>query len=87
MFKSNCSNSKHYPKKLAIENALESVRNNIEEAPEGIITVPLPAKINSDPSSWEKRFEKNNDGNIILHFECIRREYNIKSSTKSLVIE
>lgn len=78
--------NKLHPKFLAVEKALEDVRENFEEAPIGTIETKLPATIQMDPSSWKNYFNKKGDGTLLVFFEflCIRSDYIIKMTEKSV---
>lgn len=78
--------NKLHPKVLAVENALKKIRANMEDAPVGLIEVKLPVAIQMDPEAWTQQFNKKKDGNIIVIFEflCIRNEYTIKKTEKTL---
>ena len=74
-----------HPKFCAVEKALESVRNNFEEAPQGMIEVTLPVNVQLDPATWKKYFNKKTDGTLLVFFEflCARNDYIIKKKRKN----
>lgn len=78
--------AKYHPKVLAVDNALKLYRENIEDAPVGHIQVKLPVEVQMDPKTWIKNYNKKSDGSVIVFFEfiCIRRDYVITKTEKSL---
>lgn len=93
MFKKDYQNQtfipKMHPKFLSTEQALQSVRENFEDAPVGCIEITLPTKVQLEPTSWKKTFNKKDDGTLIVFFEfdCLRDEYTISKTEKSLSFE
>lgn len=79
--------NKLHPKFLAVDKALENVRENFEDAPKGTIDVFLPFTIQMDPGSWTYYNNKKADGTNLLFFEfkCVRSDYVIKKKEKSIV--
>lgn len=79
--------NKLHPKFLAIDKALESVRENFEDSSQGTIDILLPSTIQMDPASWKYYNNTKTDGTNLLFFEflCVRSDYNIKKAEKSIV--
>lgn len=81
--------NKLHPKLLAAEKALECLRENIEDAPQGIIEIKLPANIQLDPGTWKNYINKKSDGTVFIFFEflCFRSDYIIKKTEKIILLE
>lgn len=78
--------NKLHPKFLAAENALETYRENFEDAPLGIIEVKLPASVQLEPNTLQQYYNKKKDGTLLVFFEflCHRNDYIIKKTEKSI---
>lgn len=78
-----------HPKFLAVEKALQSVRENIEDAPSGTIDVKLPENVQMDPSTWNNYHNRKSDGTLLAFFEIpvARSEYVIKKTEKSMSLD
>lgn len=78
-----------HPKYQAVEKALESVRENFEDAPQGKIEVTLPTNVQLDPSTWKNYANKKTDGMLLVFFEflCARSDYIIKKKEKFMILE
>lgn len=81
--------NKLHPKFLAVEKALENVRENIEDAPQGVIDIVLPANIQLDPGTWNNYFNRKSDGTLLFFFEflCVRTDYIIKKREKTILLD
>lgn len=80
---------KMHPKFLATEKALMAVREHIDDAPVGTIEVKLPIKVQREPNTWKKEFNKKKDGTLLvfLEFESHRESSIISKDEKSLSFE
>lgn len=78
--------NKMHPKFLSTEKALETVRENFEVSPIGVLEIKLPTLVQLEPSTWKKTFNKKADGTLIVFFEflCHRDEYIISKAIKSI---
>lgn len=63
-----------HPIVLALENALMNVRETKEDSPYGVISVKLPAEVNPEPKTWVKKFNKMDNGSIVLFLILICKE-------------
>lgn len=81
--------SKMHPMYASTEKALEELRENFEDAPIGTIEIKLPARVQLEPNTWKKSFNKKADGTLLVYLEllCHRGDYIISKSEKSLVLE
>lgn len=61
--------NKMHPKFLAVESALQAVRDNFQQAPLASIEISLRALVQTEPSSWSKYFNKKSDGTLIVFLE------------------
>uniref|UniRef100_A0A336MIB5 CSON015150 protein n=1 Tax=Culicoides sonorensis TaxID=179676 RepID=A0A336MIB5_CULSO len=76
---------KLHPMVTGMETALMGVRRNIDEAPQGSISVTLPVEVNTNPESWIKKSNKSKDGAMVFFiiFECLENEYAVSSKSKT----
>lgn len=58
-----------HPKVLAVGNALEKCRANIDSAPEGAILITLPIKVQTGLNTWSKFGIVRKDGMQVVMFE------------------
>jgi len=80
---------KYHPEVMAVEKALQNVRNTIEDIPTGHIKINLPCKVNLEASTWQKSFIKKSNGSIVafLKFECLKDNYYSRKTERVLIIE
>lgn len=78
-----------HPMVLALENSLMSVRSNLEDVPNGTITIKFPTRVKTDPNDWEKLFNKLPNGTVIvfLTFICEENDYTVSKSKKTLTFD
>lgn len=53
-----------HPKVMAVEKALKSIRQNIEDVPVGITKIHLAEKVKNEPKLWEKEYIKQDSGSV-----------------------
>lgn len=79
----------YHPMILCYQSGLEQVRNKIDAAPEGLIKVVLPVKVQTAIGSWEKWGAKREDGSHVLLavFSCFVKDYVKKLGDESVVYD
>lgn len=77
------------PKILAIERGLSKVRKSIDAAPVSRTIIPLPMKVQTDPSSWTKNGVERRDGTqiILADFKGHCTTYNKKIKDSSVTFD
>lgn len=73
-----------HPMVMAVENALEKCRSRMDEPPEGVMTITLPIKVQTDPYTWKKNGIVRKDGMQIVMVEFVgyMKEYHkVKESS------
>lgn len=69
--------NEYHPMILGFQSGLEQVRKKIDLAPEGLVRLVLPRKVQTAIVSWEKWGAKREDGShiILAVFSCFTKDY------------
>lgn len=72
-----------HPKYVALENALETVRGNVDEKPKGSVEVKLPIPVQNVSSTWTKKLIESK-GCTLLYLELygFQTKYAVKNNEK-----
>lgn len=78
-----------HPIVLTLENALKNVRANKDDVSSGIISVKLPTHVNPEPKTWEKTFNKMENGSVVLFLilVCTENDYAMSKNEKTVKFE
>lgn len=79
----------HHPKILCIKNGLQKYRQRIDIAPEAVVKVNLPIKVQTSRESWTKSGVKCEDGSHVLlaDFTGFIKNYNTKVADSAVEFE
>lgn len=78
-----------HPKVLCLKNALSENRQRIDMAPEAIVKINLPTKVQTASGSWQKSGIKREDGTevVIGDFTGYIKNYNKKITDTTVVFD
>lgn len=79
----------YHPKVVALQNALERMRNKIDDAPQGSMKIKLPFPVQTSVNSYKRTGIIRTDGSQILtaEFQGIPKQYNKKASDATVTFE
>lgn len=79
----------HHPKVLCVQNGLEKVRKRIDAAPESLLTLNLPIKVQTSSDSWTKSGIKRDDGTqlVLVELTGYVKQYNKKITDETVTFD